>query len=184
MRELSLHILDLVQNSITARASLIELGIEENMDEDKLMIQIKDNGCGMDQETLSKIADPFYTTRTTRRVGLGIPLMKAACQRCKGDLTITSEVGKGTVLTAWLQHSNIDRAPLGNIVDTMITLLMADEKIDYIYTHTYQKATFIFDTREVKQIIGDQASLLENAVLLWIREYLEEGIKSINGGAV
>ena len=125
MRELSLHILDALENSLEAGATAIELTIEEDMRADRLAITIRDNGRGMSKAQVDRIFDPFFTTRTTRHVGLGVPLFKAAAQRCNGDLTVTSQPGEGTTLLATFQHSHIDRAPLGDIQGTLLAVILA-----------------------------------------------------------
>lgn len=182
MRELSLHILDLVQNSIAAGASLIEIDIEEAVAKDLLTVRIKDNGCGMDKDFLQKVMDPFTTTRTSRKVGLGVPMMQAACRRCDGDLTITSEKGVGTELTATFKYSHIDRAPIGNIVDTLVSLVMCSDGFDIIYRHSLDEEKFEFDTGEIKKVLGSGVSLSEPEVLNWIRDYLNEGLNNLRGG--
>ena len=189
MKELSLHILDLAQNSISAGASLLEIIVDEDLVGDKLTIEIKDNGHGMDKELLEKVFDPFVTTRTSRKVGLGIPLMKAACQRCEGDLTIVSEKNVGTHLNATLKHSHIDRAPLGNMPQTIVSLVMScshtDEDsyaaIDLVYTHIYNKEEFVFDTREVRKVLGDDVPMSEPDILTWISEFIKDGLSNITG---
>jgi len=125
MRELSLHILDALENSLEAGATAIELTIEEDMRADRLTIAVRDNGRGMSKAQLDRVFDPFFTTRTTRHVGLGVPLFKAAAQRCNGDLTVTSQPGEGTTLQAIFQHSHIDRAPLGDIQGTLLAVILA-----------------------------------------------------------
>ena len=163
MEELSLHILDIAKNSVKAKATLIE---------------IEDNGCGMDKEFLKTVTDPFSTTRTTRKVGLGIPLFKAAAQRCGGDLEIFSETGKGTTLRAWFEHNHIDRAPLGDMAGTMQTLISGSPEIDFLYCHTINDREFILDTREMRNILGD-VPLDSMEVVSWIYDYTEEGIENI-----
>ncbi len=187
MKELSLHILDLVQNSIAAEATLVELSIEEDFIKDLLTIDIVDNGKGMSKEFLQKVKDPFVTSRTTRRVGLGVPLMLAACKQCDGDLEISSELNVGTRLKAYFKHSHIDRVPLGNMVETMISLILCSTYTDYLYKHyIISKAAetfeFCFDTREVKQVLGDDIALSEPDVLNWIKDYITEGLSNIGGG--
>jgi len=134
MRELSLHILDAMQNSLEAGATLIELTIEEDLKADRLTITVRDNGRGMAEEQLARIADPFFTTRSTRHVGLGIPLFKAAAEHCNGALTVTSRLGEGTTLQATFQHSHIDRAPLGDIAGTLLAVILG-QKCDVHYVH-------------------------------------------------
>ena len=178
MKEISLHVLDLAQNSITAGASLIELLIIENTRDDLLVIRLKDNGRGMDEETLKNVADPFFTTRTTRKVGLGISMFKANAELCEGALSIDSELGVGTVIEATFKHSHIDRVPLGNMADTIMTMVMGVGASDIVYKHVYNSGTFIFNTQEVKEVLGDVPLDLPD-VLLWIKGFVEEGLKDI-----
>jgi len=182
MKELSLHILDVVQNSIAADSTLISINITEDLDTDLFIIEIIDNGCGMDEDYAEKIKDPFITRRKSRKVGLGIPLLYAAGKRCEGDLKIESKKGRGTKITAWLRHSHIDRAPLGNMADTIKILIICNPEVDFSYNHKKNEKEFNFDTREIKRILGD-VSISEMEVIAWIEEQVREGLKSLNGGA-
>lgn len=178
MRELSLHIMDIVQNSIEAGASFIEIAVDENTISDYLKIVIKDNGRGMDKDMLSHIKDPFVTTRTSRKVGLGISLFEAACRRCEGNLNIESTQRVGTALTAVMKYSHIDRAPLGKLQDTIISLLLYPD-IDFLYRHKFNGNEFTFDTREVRKIVGNDLNNQE--IIFWIKDYIIDGINSIGG---
>ena len=153
MKELSLHILDLAENSIRAEASLIKILINENFDKDMLTIIIDDDGKGMDKELLESVQDPFTTTRTTRKIGLGVPLMKVAAKRCEGDLKIISEPNRGTKVEVNFKHSHIDRAPLGKIHETIMTLINYGKDIELLYEHQINDEKFKFDTREIKKIL-------------------------------
>lgn len=179
MEELSLNILDIVQNSIVAKAELIEVEIVEDTEADTLTITITDNGCGMSEEMVKKVVDPFTTGRKTRRVGLGIPLFKLAAELTGGGLEIESELGKGTCITARFGHSHIDRQPLGDIASTMHQLIVMNEKTDFLYIHKVNGAEFKLDTREVKEILGG-VSLAEHEVMVWLLEYLKENEDSLN----
>lgn len=179
MKELSLHILDLVQNSVTAGAGLIEIIIEENLINDFMKITIKDDGCGMEKDFIEKIRNPFFTTRTTRKVGLGIPLMEAACKRCEGNLTIESEKGVGTIVIACFKHSHIDRAPLGNMTDTFTAIILGKSDIDYIYKHIINDKAFTIDTRQLKEVLGEKVSISSADVLTWINEYVNDGLQNL-----
>lgn len=176
MRELSLHVMDIIQNSITANASFIKITVDENTIRDYLKIVIQDNGRGIDKEMLSNIKDPFTTTRSSRKVGLGISLFEAACNRCEGYLTIESDVGIGTTLTAMMKYSHIDRAPLGRLQDTIISLLLCPD-IDFLYNHSFNDKNFILDTREIKKIVG--ADLSSQEIIFWIKDYIIEGMETI-----
>ena len=179
MKELSLHILDIAKNSVKAKASLIEVIINEDEEKNLLSIGINDNGCGMTEEFLKTVRDPFSTTRTTRKVGMGIPLFEAASQQCGGKLDITSEVGVGTKVMATFELNHIDRAPLGDMPGTMKTLIWGSPEIDFLYRHTKNGQEFTFDTREIKQVLGGVP--LDNPdVLAWIDEYIIEGLNGIS----
>jgi len=188
MRELSLHILDALQNSLEAGATFVELVIEEDLLADRLTITVKDNGRGMDETQLARVSDPFFTTRKTRHVGLGIPLFKAAAERCNGHLTITSQVGKGTTLQATFQHSHIDRAPLGNMASTLMAVILGG-RCELRYVHrlirpaaggspgqvTGQEVrSFELDTADVKAALGG-VPLTHPAVRQWLQEFISEG---------
>ena len=179
MKELSLHILDIAKNSVKAKANLIEVIINEDEEKNLLSIGINDNGCGMTEEFLKTVRDPFSTTRTTRKVGMGIPLFEAASQQCGGKLDITSEVGVGTKVTATFELNHIDRAPLGDMPGTMKTLIWGSPEIDFLYRHTKNGQEFTLDTREIKQVLGGVP--LDNPdVLAWIDEYIIEGLNGIS----
>lgn len=184
MKELALHILDLAQNSITADASLIEISVDEDLRKDSLTITLQDNGWGMDEDQAQRVKDPFVTSRTTRKVGLGIPLMLAACQRCEGDLKLESKKNVGTKLTATFRHSHIDRAPIGNMAETMVSLVMSAENIDFVYIHKINGEEFRFDTREIRQTLGEGIPLSEPDVLDWIKGYIDEGLSNLRGGVL
>jgi hypothetical protein len=177
MRELSLHILDALENSLEAGATLIELTIEENLAADRLAITIRDNGRGMGEDQLARIFDPFFTTRSTRHVGLGIPLFKAATERCNGDLTIDSRLSEGTTLRATFQHSHIDRAPLGNITGTLLAVILSGS-CDLRYVHRLDGRTFEFSTEDVRNELSD-IPLTHPAVRKWLKDFIDEGEESL-----
>lgn len=179
MKELSLHILDLVENSFKADAKLIEVNIKEKIEEDILYITIEDDGKGMDKEFLEIVDDPFITTRTTRDVGLGLSLTKAAAQRCDGDLKIASQKNKGTKVECWFKYSHIDRAPIGDMSETVASLLNYRSDVDILYIHEVNENRFIFDTREIKKIL-DGVEINSSKVLLWIKDYIRENIDKLH----
>ena len=176
MKELSLHILDIVKNSVKAGATLIGIDVTESVQENKLSIVISDNGCGMSKEFLARVRDPFTTTRTTRKVGMGIPLFEAAALQCEGAFDITSEEGVGTVVTAVFQNDHIDRAPLGDMAETMTTLVSGSPEIDFCYTHITDDRRFVFDTRTIREELGPEVPLDLPDVLLWMDAFLREGL--------
>ncbi len=178
MKELALHILDIAENGIRAKATQINIKIIENIRTDRLDIIIHDNGSGMEASFVEKVLDPFTTTRTTRRVGLGLPFFKRAAEECNGGLRISSKPGEGTRVEASFQHSHIDRVPLGNMAETLTTLILADESIDYIYEHIFNDNKFFFSTKDVKKTL-EGISISEIEVIIWIRDYLEEGLKEL-----
>jgi hypothetical protein len=153
LKELSLHILDIVQNSLVAEATKIEVSIELNEEVDLLSIKITDNGKGMDPEMLARVTDPYATSRTTRRVGMGIPLLKDACQLTGGTLEISSVLNKGTTLKATLGYRHIDRQPLGDMAGVIALLVTANPLVDFIYTHSINGNKFILNTQEVKEVL-------------------------------
>ncbi len=178
MKELSLHILDIGQNSVSAGADFIEIIVDEDTIMDSLDILIRDNGCGMDAETAQKVIDPFYTSRTTRKVGLGIPMFKANAEQCEGSFKLTSAPGVGTTLEALFKRSHIDRVPLGNMADTIMAMVMANPKGDLLYRHSLDEKVFAMDTREFREALGD-VPLDEVEVLIWIKGYVAEGLSDI-----
>lgn len=150
MEDLSLHILDIVENSISAGANRIEIRIVEDTVKDILSIEIKDNGKGIGKENLKKVKDPFYTTRKTRNVGLGLSLLAQSAKEAEGDISIKSEEGVGTTIYAFFKHSHIDRKPFGNIADTLIVLISGNPDIDLFYEHRGDDEKYSLDTEEIK----------------------------------
>jgi hypothetical protein len=179
MRELSMHILDVMQNSLEAGASLVEVTIIEDLAADRLAITIRDDGHGMSAEQVARIADPFFTTRTTRHVGLGIPLFKAAAERCNGGLTVTSQPGHGATVEATFQHSHIDRAPLGDMTGTLMAVILTGVA-DLHYVHRVDGREFEFHTADIRAELGD-VPLTHPEVRQWIQEFIAEGEADLNG---
>lgn len=173
MRELSLHILDIMQNSVVAGATVVELSVEEDIAADILKFTIKDDGKGMAPEMVKTVVDPFTTSRSTRKVGMGIPLLKLAAENTGGGIELSSEVGKGTVISATFGYSHIDRQPLGDMAETMLGTVTSYENIDFVYSHKVNDKEFEFDTRQVREILGG-VSLNSPEVVLWLSEFLKE----------
>ena len=177
MKELSLNILDIVENSTKAEAELVEIEIIERTD--SMTIRISDNGCGMKDDVLMSVNDPFYTTRTTRKVGMGIPLFRLSAEQTGGSLTITSKHideypdDHGTTVTAVFDKTHIDFTPLGDIISTLVTLIQGHPDIDFIYNHSLSERLISLDTREMREVLGD-LPLDTFEILIWIRENLEE----------
>lgn len=183
MRELSLNVLDIAQNSISAGASLIEIEIAEDTQKNEMIIGIYDNGRGMTPEQVQNVQDPFFTTRTTRKVGMGIPLFKLAAEQTGGSLSISSEVGVGTRVTARFKTDSIDFTPLGDIDSTIITLITMNTDRDFIYRFKVDEKEFTLSTAELNEILGG-VPLSEPSVTQWIKEYLHEQTQIIRGGVL
>ena len=183
MRELSLNILDIAQNSISAKANLVEIVVEESTADSTMTIRIIDDGCGMSEEMLRKVNDPFCTTRTTRKVGMGIPLFKMAAEMTGGNFEITSTVGVGTNVVACFKTDSIDFTPLGDIDETIITLVTMNTHIDFLYRLIVDGREFTLSTKQLKDILGG-VPLNESEVVMWIRGYLKEQTQIIRGGVV
>jgi hypothetical protein len=172
MEDLALHILDIAQNSLEAGASEIEIEIVEDLKSDRLTIRVRDNGRGMDPETAAKATDPFYTTRTTRRVGLGLPLMASASKASGGALTIDSKPGQGTTILATFGHRHIDRAPVGDIEGTMLALLAGQTGKDIFFRHQAGDRVFELDSRDFRAAGIDLSTPIGLTIL---REAIRKG---------
>lgn len=182
MNELSLYLLDIMQNSIKAKATKIDLNITTNKDTKFLEIEIVDNGCGMSEETLSKVLSPFYTTRTTRKVGLGLPLFKELALLCEGSFDIQSSLGVGTTLKVSFKLDNIDLPPFGDWINTFYLIVINDEGVDIKYRHIViengEEKEFLFDTEEIKQVL-EGMSIKEYSLMQWMKDYIRDGLNSI-----
>ncbi len=170
-----MNVLDIVQNSISAGASLIGIEVAEDTEKDRLAIVIEDNGRGMTEEQVRAVTDPFYTTRTTRRVGLGVPFFKMAAEMTGGGLRIESQPGKGTRLTAEFVLSSIDCMPLGDMNGTIKTLIQMNPNLDFVFRRKKNAEIHTLDTRELREILGD-VPLNDPEVMEWITGNLEEFI--------
>lgn len=183
MRELSLNVMDVAQNSVTANASLITITVAQSEKDDYLDITIEDNGKGMSDEQVKSVIDPFFTTRKTRKVGLGIPLFMMAAQQTGGDLSIDSKLGVGTKVHAHFVKSSVDMTPLGDINSTVKILIQCNPAIDFVFNHSADNGQFTLDTRELKEILGEDVPLNTPDVLEWIDGFLDEQSNIIYGGA-
>jgi len=179
LREIALHVLDIAENGITAGSDLIQILVDENRIENLLEVVIKDYGKGMSPKMLRTVTDPFVTTRTTRRIGLGLSLWKEAAKRCGGDFSIESEPGKGTVVTATFRYDHIDRAPIGDIAGTITMLIAGNPDIDFVYDHVIDGNRFTIDTRELKEELKE--SLTDPALLFHLKKQMEEELKKLEG---
>jgi anti-sigma regulatory factor (Ser/Thr protein kinase) len=151
MEDLSLHILDIAENSIRAGADRVIIRIVENINDNILTLEISDNGKGMDKDAIKKVCDPFFTTKTVRDIGLGIPLLAQAARECEGDLTVESEVRAGTKINAYFKHGHIDRKPLGRIDETLAILIASNPEIDFLYEHSRGNDSYRLDTAEIRK---------------------------------
>ena len=179
MKELSLHILDIVQNSVAAGAATISVDVDEQRGDDRLTFSVADDGRGMDPETVAKVTDPFYTTRTTRKVGLGLPLLKETSTSCNGSFSIDSKPGEGTTVTASYQWTHIDRPPLGDMASTMLTILLGNEDVDIKYSHRKEQLAFSFESKDMKEVL-DGVSFQNLEVYQWLKDFLTEGEAGLN----
>lgn len=178
MKDISLHVLDIVQNSISAKATLIEVAIKDLDQKNEYTVTIKDNGKGIPPDILETITDPWTTTRRTRKVGLGIPLFKQNAELTGGTFQITSEINKGTQLCAQFINDHIDRLPSGDLSGVYLMLVTANPKLEFVFSHQTDCGEFVFDTREVKQILGD-VSLNESSIRTFLKEMLQENIQEL-----
>lgn len=174
MRELALHILDVLQNAREAGSKLVRLTVEEDIREDRLSIEVTDDGPGMDEETMKRVTDPFFTTRKTRHVGLGLPLFASAAQRCNGDLKVEKAPGQGLRVTAVFQHGHIDRAPLGDMARTLLSFLLGEPFCDLVYIHRRGERSFHLDTGLLRKEL-DPIPLTHPVVREWLEGYISEG---------
>ena len=180
MKELSLNILDIAENSVKARASLTQILLSETAN--TLTLTIADDGCGMDAETVARVTDPFYTTRTTRKVGMGVPLFRMATEMAGGDLNIHSVIGQGTTVTATFALTHIDRMPLGDMAGTVSTLIRLNPDLDFVYRHEVDGQFFELDTRDLREVLDD-VPLSEPDVMEWIDGNMAEGLSPLNSQA-
>ena len=181
MKDLSLHLMDIMQNSLTAGASYVEVTVRAEKKKDLLTLSVKDDGKGMSEETLRRVSDPFYTTRTTRKAGLGIPLFKASAEMAGGSFSIDSEPGKGTVVTAVYQISHIDRKPLGSVADTVTMCIMGHPGIEFHLILENEESSFVFRTEEVREQIGD-VPVNDPVIIGYLKEMIEEQSRILFGG--
>ncbi len=178
MNDLSMHILDIVQNSISAGATRVILTVDEAPEADLLTIVIGDNGKGMTPEQVSRLSDPFFTSRTTRKVGMGIPLLMDSARQSGGDVRIESEPGKGTEVTAVFGYSNIDRPPLGDVANALMLLVSSNPALDFLFTYRYNGEEYLFDTVDVREILGDDA-LKDLTIIRNLEEMIKDNMREI-----
>lgn len=174
-----MNVLDIAQNSVAAGAQLTQITLTIQTQSKKLTLTVADNGKGMSPEMLATVTDPFTTSRTTRKVGLGLPLLKMAAEMTSGSMHITSTEGQGTTVQATFTLGHIDLMPLGDMSGTIVSLVQCNPEKDFVYTAAADGDSFTADTREMRKILGGEVSFAEPAVALWLREYLEENTKEI-----
>ena len=167
-----------MENAIAARAKKIEIFVVEEPGEDRLTIEIRDDGIGMDEEVSQKAVDPFFTTRSSRRVGLGLPLLAQAAQEAGGSLRVESKIGEGTKVTATFRYHHIDRKPLGNMVETVMILLFGNPELEIVYTHKKEGKSFSLSSSWVKNHFRDRP-LVDPEAIREVERYLKEGLKQI-----
>ena len=185
MKELSLNILDISQNSLKAGAKNVSITLDEVSIANELVITITDDGCGMSQEMVRNVIDPFCTSRKTRKVGLGIPLLKLAAEQTGGYIEIVSKTvaesadNHGTTVKAVFKTDSIDFTPLGDIISTLIVMIQGYPDVDYVFKHTTTKGEVVLDTKEMREVLGTDISLADFEILEWMRNYLEESYSQI-----
>lgn len=176
--EISLNVLDIAQNSIKAGADLVCIKVVRMRAQGSMTLTIDDNGCGMSEEQLEHVTDPFFTSRSTRKVGLGVPFLKQAALISGGEFDISSEVGVGTKVYARFNTDHIDCMPLGDINGTIFSLVVMNENLDFVYTYQVDDKEFTLDTREIREILGD-VSFQSNEVSSFLRDYLSENQQEV-----
>jgi anti-sigma regulatory factor (Ser/Thr protein kinase) len=185
MEDLSLHILDIAENSVTAGATLIQIRLVERRAENSFFVEIEDNGKGIAEDLVDKALDPFFTSRTTRSVGLGLSLLSQSARETGGDIVIKSASGRGTTVTAQFRPAHIDMKPLGDITETLMVLIAGNPEIDFTFTYDYDKGKqpFAFDTREIR---ADLENIPINApeVLTVLRRNLSRFLTDIKNKVV
>ena len=177
MNDLSSYLLDIMFNCIEAKSKNIKLFINEDVNNNILKICIEDDGIGMSDDQIKKVTDPFYTSRKTRKVGLGIPFYKELCEQCGGTFHIKSKENIGTTITSSFKYDSIDLPDMGDIQDTICAITL-NQNIDLFYQHIYQDKEFTFDTKKVKEII-ENIPINDPHVLLWIKDYIKAEISKL-----
>lgn len=175
MRELALHLLDIAQNSVAAGATTIQVSVLEDNIQDRLQMIVQDDGKGMTPEIMDQVTDPFFTSRTTRKVGLGLPLLKEAAESCQGSLKLQSEPGRGTLVNVEFQRSHIDRMPLGDLSGTFLTMLVSAPQIRWIFRYALNGEEFYLDSQPIIETLGG-VSITEPSILTFIRETISQGL--------
>ncbi len=178
MRELSLHLLDIAENSVNAKAKNVTIFVLEDTRSDRLYLSIEDDGVGMSPEMVAQVTDPFVTTRTTRKVGLGLPLLKGAAEACNGYLKVQSTLGVGTRVEIEFQRSHIDRMPLGDLPATILSLTIGFPAIHWVIRYQVNDNEFVFDSEPIQREL-EGIPLSDPAVLAFLKEYVETGVSEL-----
>ena len=181
MRELALNILDIAENSLSAGAKLVEIRVIADLPADRLTISVRDDGCGMDAEMLARVTDPFTTSRTTRKVGMGIPLFKFSAESAGGSFDIRSEKGKGALVTAQYSVGHVDRMPLGDFGGVVLQLVTMNPAVDFYVLAKNGESEGVLDTREMREVLGD-IPLSHPEVRGFLKDYIKENLVDIFGG--
>ena len=179
MKEIAMHVYDLMENSTAANSTEVKLTIRDSLKDNIYAFTIEDNGKGMTPEFMAKVTDPYTTSRTTRKVGLGLPLIKMNTENCGGGMKLQSEVGKGTRLDFWFQHNHWDRPPMGDLAGTIVMLCAAHEDIHIIYKHITDEGEFVFDTDEIHEAL-DGMSMNDVKVMGWLKDMVQENLEAIH----
>lgn len=174
MKQLAENILDITENSVRAGAKNIKISLVENSDEKTLAVTIEDDGCGMSEEMVESVINPFFTTRTTRKVGLGIPLFKMEAEMTGGNLELHSKAGEGTTISAVFHTDHVDNVPLGDMSQTLMTLIGGSPETEFLYIHECGEKSIVLDTVQIREMLGDDVPLDTPEILLWIRDYVKE----------
>lgn len=181
MRELSLNILDIAKNSVTANAKVIEIAVSADTRSGFIAISVTDDGHGMDGELLNRVTDPFFTSRTTRKVGMGLPLLRQAALETGGSFDIKSQPGEGTFVQARFRLNSLNRMPMGSLTDTVLTLLLSAENYDIVLKYSVDGRSFEMDSREIKKQV-DFEDFTAPEILEFLKGYVQENIDATNGG--
>ena len=174
-----MHVYDLMENSTAANSTEVQLTIKDSLKDNIYAFTIVDNGKGMTPEFMAKVTDPYTTSRTTRKVGLGLPLIKMNTENCGGGMKLQSEVGKGTRLDFWFQHNHWDRPPMGDLAGTIVMLCAAHQDIHIVYRHITDDGEFVFDTNEIKEA-RDGMDMNDVKVFNWLKEMVQENLEEIH----
>ncbi len=181
MQDLSLHVLDLIQNCVEAGAGTVRISLDESGLDGVVALEVSDDGRGMSPELLARVKDPFTTTRTTRRVGMGIPLIQQAVQAAGGDLSMESREGHGTTIRAWFLRDHIDAPPLGDVAQSVAIAIATNPGVRFVYTHTAANGSFCVDSKQIAEFLAE-VSISDPGVVAWLKQHLREGIKQVRGG--